>query len=174
MPPSESRSRLLRGAPSPSPPSGARARVPKRTTAAEPAKLAQSTRSAPRGDVSAISRPPVPLPTTCADWATMRKSERPAMKTPPGSTIRASAVRVPAETGEIRPRTKSRARSAGTGTAESAISATIAAEVRSQATIRRRGGTRSTSAESRAPENRYGTNASVNVTPARNGDAVRW
>ena len=58
MPPSESRSRLLRGAPCRSPPSGARARVPKRTTAAEPAKLAQSTRSAPRGDVSAIRRPP--------------------------------------------------------------------------------------------------------------------
>ena len=68
MPASESASTLVRCAGSTSPPSGGRERVPRRTTSAEPAKLAQSISSAPRGEESAIRRPPAPLPTTCADW----------------------------------------------------------------------------------------------------------
>ena len=117
--------------------------------------------------------PPAALPTTWADWATMRKSERPAMNDSGGRTTAISVLRMPAATGEIRPREKSRASSTGIGTAALAISATIAAESRSQVIIRRRGGTRSTRLDSNAPPNRYGTNASVNVTPARNGEAVR-
>ena len=154
MPASESSSTFVRCAGSTSPPSGARERVPRRTTSAEPAKLAQSISSAPRGEESAISRPPAPLPTTCADWATMRKSERPAMNTFAGSTTTSSVLRMPAATGETRPRTKSSASRMGIGTAETAISATIAAESRSQAIIRRRGGTRSTRLESSAPPKR--------------------
>ena len=128
--------------------------------------------SAPRGDVTVIRTPPAALPTTWADWATMRKSERPAMNDSGGQDDRRSACcacpRRPARSG--------RGRRAGRAAPEPAplelaMSATIAAESRSQAIIRRRGGTRSTRLESNAPLNRYGTNASVNVTPARNGEA---
>ena len=76
------------------------------------------------------------------------------MNAPAGRTTTSSLLRMPPATGEISPSTKSSASSAGTGTAELAMSATIAAESRSQPIIRRRGGTRSTRLESSAPLNR--------------------
>ncbi len=88
-------------------------------------------------------------------------------------TTAISVLRIPAATGEISPSAKRRASSTGIGTLELAISATITAESTSQVIIRRRGGTRSTRLDSNAPPNRYGTNASVNVKPARNGEDVR-
>ena len=84
----------------------------------------------------------------------MRKSERPAMKVFAGSTTTSSALRIPAATGEMRPRAKSSARRTGMGTDDSAISATTAAESRSHEIISRRGGTRSTRLESSAPPKR--------------------
>jgi hypothetical protein len=54
------------------------------------------------------------------------------------------------------------------------MTTTMPADTRSQPTIRRRGGSRSTSTLRSVPPSSEGTNASVNVRPARNGEPVRW
>jgi hypothetical protein len=54
------------------------------------------------------------------------------------------------------------------------MTATMPHDTRSQVIIRRRGGSRSTSELRSVPPSSEGTNASVNVRPARNGDPVRW
>ncbi len=76
------------------------------------------------------------------------------MNDPGGSTTTSSVLRMPVATGEMRPSRKSRASSTGIGTAETAMSATIAAESRSQPIMSLRGGTRSTRLESSAPPKR--------------------
>jgi hypothetical protein len=114
------------------------------------------------------------LPTTWADCETTRNSERPATNVSPGRMAASSAVREPACTGAISPSAASSASSAQTGACPAAMTATMAADTRSQQTIRRRGGNRSTSELRSVPPSREGTKASVNVRPARKGDPVRW
>ena len=148
-------------------------RRPTRVTTAETRNEPASIRIAPRGESTISNAPPMALPTICALWPAIRKSDRAGTYAPSGTILGRSAPRPPPERLDAVPTATSSARSTGTGTPGSAITATRAAHARSQPASSRRRGTRSTTAESSAPETRYGRKPRANVSDASSDEPVR-
>jgi len=135
--------------------------TPKRTTAAETAKVTASTASAPPGPSHATISPPSANPSTCAVWVTIENTAVPTTNRSPASTCGSSAARA-APHGELSICTHtSRPATSGSDIPGTAIAATSTTRARSAHTITRRRGNRSAKPDSSGPPSRSGRNVNA-------------